>query len=99
MPRMMPSMSCCAMQSSYALLMLRQKTLLEHPEKCSNDYYVQTLFVKIHHALRSIVMTLDNYSIAAEAIGGMRGTYTAMPDKGSGKADWWECNRSNSRVH
>ncbi|KAF2103144.1 hypothetical protein NA57DRAFT_31841, partial [Rhizodiscina lignyota] len=73
-PRTMPSMSCCAMQSSYALLMLRQKTLSE--QRCSNDVYVQTLFVKIHRALQSIAGTLDNYAIAAEAIAGMRGVYT-----------------------
>lgn len=68
------------MQASYALLMLRQKAALEHPERCSSDVYVQTLFVRCHRALRSIVATLDNYSIAAEAIGGMRGTLNLSSD-------------------
>ncbi|KAF2670353.1 hypothetical protein BT63DRAFT_478522 [Microthyrium microscopicum] len=70
MPRTMPSMSCCAMQAGYALLMLRQKTLAE--KNASNDIYVQTLFIKMHRALVSIASTLENYSIASEAIAGMR---------------------------
>lgn len=77
-PRTMPSMSCCAMQSSYALLMIRQKTQMANSERSSNDVFVQTMLVKIHRALQSIATTLANYSLAAEAIAGMRGTWNMI---------------------
>jgi hypothetical protein len=79
LPRTMPSFACCAMQSSYALLMLFYKTRVakngppdaerdnEHPSS------TERLVDELRHGLDRIIGAVANYSRAFEALDGMRG--------------------------
>ena len=75
-PRTMPAFACCAMQSSYAMLMLYRKTCA-----LKNDNYMDrqidspasSLVSLLRHGLHSVLSALENYSIAFEALDGMRG--------------------------
>jgi hypothetical protein len=70
LPRAMPAFACCAMQCSYALLMLCHKASTNHPE---DDIVVQGYIEHLRQALRLILESLENYSTAFEALDGMRG--------------------------
>lgn len=74
-PRTMPSFACCAMQGSYALLMLCHKSN-EHAASNASRTGVAELFAGIER----ILAALNNYAMAFEAIGGMRGkiSFTKM---------------------
>jgi hypothetical protein len=72
LPRAMPVFACCAMQCSYALLMLCHKATK------SNNYpddniVVQGYMSHLQQALQVIVNALENYAGAYEALDGMRG--------------------------
>jgi hypothetical protein len=71
LPRAMPVFACCAMQCSYALLMLCHKASTNHPE---DDIVVQGYIEHLRQALHFIVESLENYSTAYEALDGMRGS-------------------------
>jgi hypothetical protein len=70
-PRTMPAFSCCAMQSSYALLMLCHKSreLGRSPGANSAAGGLSELYA----GLERVLCALENYSSAFEAIDGMRG--------------------------
>ncbi|KAL2378929.1 hypothetical protein RJZ90_005649 [Blastomyces dermatitidis] len=76
LPRTMPSFACCAMQSSYAMLMLYYKSrVIDHtssvegnPLKPSDD-----LADELQYGLECVISAVRNYSIAFEALDGMRG--------------------------
>jgi hypothetical protein len=70
-PRAMPVFACCAMQCSYALLMLCHKASMNHPE---DDIVVQGYIDHLRQGLRLILQSLENYSTAFEALDGMRGS-------------------------
>lgn len=85
-PRMIPVFACCAMQSSYALIMLGYKTRamgfasaptgsenmkMEGKEKAENP--AQKLLAQLREGLDMILGALRNYGCAYEALGGMRG--------------------------
>lgn len=72
-PRMMPSFACCAMQCSYALLMVKDRieSIYPRPNGGSN-ILADNLRDRLHQGLFSILATLENYSTAFEALGGMR---------------------------
>ena len=77
----MPGHMCCAMQSSYALLMLCHKTRAMNANdftECPNDPLVNSLLSQLHHGLKVVVGALQNYSIAFEALGGMKGKSAGM---------------------
>ncbi|EGE83708.1 C6 zinc finger domain-containing protein [Blastomyces dermatitidis ATCC 18188] len=75
LPRTMPSFACCAMQSSYAMLMLYYKSrVIDHtssvegnPLKPSDD-----LADELQYGLECVISAVRNYSIAFEALDGMR---------------------------
>ncbi|PLB54195.1 C6 finger domain protein [Aspergillus steynii IBT 23096] len=76
-PRTMPTLICCAMQSGYAMLMLcvKARTLRRYGEEQSSRLSVDSLTgfrEELHQSLRGVVKCLDNYSIAYEALHGVR---------------------------
>ncbi|PVH68792.1 hypothetical protein DL98DRAFT_542133 [Cadophora sp. DSE1049] len=94
-PRMIPVFACCAMQSSYALIMLSYKTKamgFAGPLSNSNtspnhshnnngagnggdagkENQAQKLLGQLSEGLQMILAALRNYSVAYEALGGMR---------------------------
>jgi hypothetical protein len=72
-PRTMPTFACCAMQSSYALLMIRHRAEIMGSSSPTDNPMVSKLFDQLQHGLQSVVGALENYSIAFEALGGMKG--------------------------
>ena len=73
-PRTMPSFACCAMQCSYALLMVKDRTESIYPKtNGSNNVLVDNLRDRLQQGLLSVLATLENYATAFEALGGMRG--------------------------
>ncbi|KAI0416854.1 hypothetical protein F5X98DRAFT_387612 [Xylaria grammica] len=73
-PRTMPSFACCAMQCSYALLMVKDRTETIYPRSSgSNSVLVDNLRGRLQQGLLSVLATLENYATAFEALGGMRG--------------------------
>lgn len=72
-PRTMPAFACCAMQSSYAMLMLCQKT--RATTDANSNQMVGSLLSQLRHGLQKVVGALENYSISFEALSGMRGEF------------------------
>ncbi|KAI1734440.1 hypothetical protein F4680DRAFT_470935 [Xylaria scruposa] len=73
-PRTMPSFACCAMQSSYALLMVKDRIETIYPRSNgSSSILVDNLRDRLQQGLLSVLATLENYAAAFEALGGMRG--------------------------
>ena len=75
LPRMMPIFSCCAMQSSYVIIMLYHRSMSvagRHDEE-SNTKFLGHLA----YGMKYVLEALKNYSIAYEAIGGMPGKWFA----------------------
>ena len=75
-PRTMPAFACCAMQSSYAMLMLCHKTRIMNCNDFTdkqNDSLVSNLLGQLRHGLQMVLGALKNYSVAFEALDGMRG--------------------------
>lgn len=70
-PRTMPSFACCAMQGSYALLMVYHRAWIMK-EVSGQSGQPDSLMAQCEHNLRSIFTALDNYSLSFEAIRGMR---------------------------
>ncbi|KAF3065017.1 C6 zinc finger domain-containing protein [Daldinia childiae] len=72
-PRTMPSFACCAMQCSYALLMVKDRTETMYPTATGEaGPLVDNLRDRLQQGLVSILVTLENYATAFEALGGMR---------------------------
>ncbi|KAI0459471.1 hypothetical protein F5B21DRAFT_303626 [Xylaria acuta] len=72
-PRTMPSFACCAMQSSYALLMVKDRIETIYPRANGNSsILVDNLRDRLQQGLLSVLATLENYATAFEALGGMR---------------------------
>ncbi|KAI1462110.1 hypothetical protein F4805DRAFT_464831 [Annulohypoxylon moriforme] len=72
-PRTMPSFACCAMQCSYALLMVKDRTETMYPAANGEaGALVDNLRDRLQQGLVSILVTLENYATAFEALGGMR---------------------------
>lgn len=75
-PRMMPIFACCAMQSSYAMIMLCHKTLsIQQASPFEDGLRKRTdkLLLQLHEGIKMILDALENYSMANEALTGMRG--------------------------
>jgi hypothetical protein len=70
-PRTMPAFACCAMQSSYALLMLCYKSL-ERRRGSSEALSAPSGLDQLYSGLDRVLNALQNYSVAFEAIDGMR---------------------------
>ncbi|EDN96460.1 hypothetical protein SS1G_01386 [Sclerotinia sclerotiorum 1980 UF-70] len=74
-PRMMPIFACCAMQSSYAMIMLCHKTLaIKQASPFGDGLRKRTdkLLLQLHDGIKMILDALENYSMANEALTGMR---------------------------
>ena len=76
-PRTMPTLICCAMQSGYAMLMLcvKARALRQYGEESSRLSAASLAGFRdeLHQSLRGVVRCLDNYAIAYEALHGVRG--------------------------
>lgn len=74
-PRTMPSFACCAMQSSYAMLMLYYRAQVSQPQdpERAREWILKGPIRKLQHGLEVIIGAVRNYSIAFEALDGMRG--------------------------
>ncbi|KAJ5101784.1 Transcription factor [Penicillium alfredii] len=89
LPRTMPSFACCLMQSSYAMFMIFYKARVAKqlsPESDNDQARDSTdcLVEELRQGLQRIITTVSNYSLAFEALDGMRdeieGAYqTAFP--------------------
>ncbi|KAI4723137.1 hypothetical protein E4T48_00383 [Aureobasidium sp. EXF-10727] len=81
-PRTMPSFACCAMQSAYALLMVYHRTwvLAQQNNELEAHSKAGQLLARCEEGLRRVLQALDNYSIAFEALGGMRDQIQAAVD-------------------
>lgn len=76
LPRTMPTVVCCGVQSSYAMLMLGLKArAIQHTTHVDINVLDTTSLSdfrnELYHNLRLIVKFLENYSIAFEAIQGI----------------------------
>ncbi|KAI1265880.1 hypothetical protein F5Y18DRAFT_426396 [Xylariaceae sp. FL1019] len=72
-PRTMPSFACCAMQCSYALLMVKDRTESMYANSNGQSAaLVDNLRDRLQQGLYSVLATLENYATAFEALGGMR---------------------------
>lgn len=88
-PRTMPTFACCAIQAGYALLMLCFKARTFNKQSPSGSGSVVdgnsvpstlTGFLnELQQNLRLVVRCLSNYSIAFEAVQGMRGSVLPHP--------------------
>ncbi|KAL1855456.1 hypothetical protein Plec18170_004176 [Paecilomyces lecythidis] len=76
LPRTMPSFACCAMQSSYAMLMLFYKTRvaknLSPDSEGGNSSSSERLVEELRNGLERVIGAMKNYSRAFEALDGMR---------------------------
>ncbi|PWY67893.1 C6 finger domain protein [Aspergillus heteromorphus CBS 117.55] len=77
-PRMMPTFACCAMQSSYAMLMLCLKARAMHDtaDDSLSNRPLSGFLDEVRQSLRLVSKALGNYSIAFEALNGMRDEIT-----------------------
>lgn len=73
---MIPVFACCAMQSSYAMIMLSYKTramgfigMLDD----GTESPAKKLLGQLGDGLQMVLDALKNYSVAYEALGGQRG--------------------------
>lgn len=76
-PRTMPTFACCAMQSSYAMLMLCLKARAMHEPvgdepTASGSRSLGGFLDELRQSLRLVSKALGNYAIAFEALNGMR---------------------------
>ncbi|KAI0154885.1 hypothetical protein GGR57DRAFT_502076 [Xylariaceae sp. FL1272] len=72
-PRTMPSFACCAMQCSYALLMVKDRTESIYANSNGQSaILIDNLRDRLQQGLYSVLATLENYATAFEALGGMR---------------------------
>jgi len=76
LPRMIPVFACCAMQSSYALIMLSYKTKAMGFAGSlgvgdNREEQALKLLGQLSDGLQMILGAVKNYSIAYEALGGM----------------------------
>ncbi|KAJ5587356.1 uncharacterized protein N7459_003121 [Penicillium hispanicum] len=89
LPRTMPSFACCLMQSSYAMFMIFYKARVAHQLSPDSENELagdptNQLIEELRQGLQRIIGAVSNYSLAFEALDGMRdeiqGAYeTAFP--------------------
>ncbi|KAL5341553.1 hypothetical protein BJX70DRAFT_40428 [Aspergillus crustosus] len=71
-PRTMPSFACCLMQGSYALLMVFYKMSVENHVLGEMANGHGTFAEELRQGLERIITAVSNYTIAFEALDGMR---------------------------
>jgi hypothetical protein len=74
-PRTIPIFACCAMQASYAMIMISYKTKAMgfSASATVQDESALKLLAQLNEGLGMISEALRNFAMAFEAIGGMRG--------------------------
>ncbi|KAJ5783006.1 hypothetical protein N7457_004780 [Penicillium paradoxum] len=78
LPRTMPSFACCLMQSSYAMFMIYYKARVAKqlsPESMEDERggsSTDQLIEELRQGLERIIAAVSNYSLAFEALDGMR---------------------------
>lgn len=77
-PRMMPLFACCAMQSTYAMVMLSNKTKEKGTTEAGVgegriEFAVKRMIKQIEGGLEMVLDAMRNYTVAYEALAGMRG--------------------------
>ncbi|KAJ5677995.1 uncharacterized protein N7477_003628 [Penicillium maclennaniae] len=77
LPRTMPSFACCLMQSSYAMFMIFYKARVAKQFSPDSENEIASdstdrLVEELRQGLQRIIGALSNYSIAFEALDGMR---------------------------
>ncbi|KAH8602004.1 hypothetical protein B0O99DRAFT_680155 [Bisporella sp. PMI_857] len=77
-PRMVPVFACCAMQSSYAMIMLSYKT--RAMGFSGNGEAAVRLLGQLGEGLGMVLEALRNYSLAYEALGGQRDQIQSAAD-------------------
>ncbi|KAK7753286.1 hypothetical protein SLS62_004805 [Diatrype stigma] len=78
-PRTMPAFACCAMQSAYVLLMIKDQTqALYPPSRGDAGPLVDDMLNRLKQGLWSVWGAFVNYGAAFEALGGMRGESRAL---------------------
>ena len=78
-PRTMPAFACCAMQSCYVFLMIRDQTqALYPPARGGAGPLVDNMLDRLKQGLWSVWGAFVNYGAAFEALGGMRGKLRAI---------------------
>lgn len=80
LPRTMPSFACCLMQSSYAMFMIYYKAsvakqLSPDTENERGGDSTSQLIEELRQGLERIITVVSNYSLAFEALDGMRGKF------------------------
>ncbi|KAF2664493.1 hypothetical protein BT63DRAFT_90673 [Microthyrium microscopicum] len=72
-PRLMPSLACCAMQCTYTLAMINNRTVATLQGNTGLDSDVADgLLMRVRMGFSSIFTVFQNYATAFEALGGMR---------------------------
>ncbi|KAJ5488968.1 hypothetical protein N7539_003858 [Penicillium diatomitis] len=77
LPRTMPSFSCCLMQSSYAMLMIFYKARVAKQLSSDSEnelvrHATDPIVEELRLGLERIIAAISNYSLAFEALDGMR---------------------------
>lgn len=99
LPRTMPSFACCLMQSSYAMFMIFYKArvakkLSLDPETGMVGDSADQLVEELRKGLERIIAAASNYSLAFEALDGMRSEslfFRVSPCRSNFYVDVWYC--------
>lgn len=84
LPRTMPSFACCLMQSSYAMFMIYYKARVakqlapDSPHNENGGDSTGQLIEELRQGLERIIGAVSNYSLAFEALDGMRGWFSVF---------------------
>lgn len=78
-PRMVPITACCAMQSIYAMTLMsvkvrEKKTMMAERGQETIDHAIKKMCTRLEDSSRTVLDVLRNFTIAYEALEGMRGT-------------------------
>lgn len=76
----MPSFACCLMQSSYAMFMIfyKARVATQLTPEAENELVpdsTEQLVEELRRGLERIIAAVSNYSLAFEALDGMRGWF------------------------
>lgn len=93
-PRLMPALACCGMQCTYVLAMVKTRMETAYGEDKAASPIVDSALLRVRMGFESICALFDNYAMAFEALGGMRGNYY-----GSNSIYQLTCRRSSTKRH
>lgn len=79
-PRLMPSLACCAMQCTYTLFMVHSRMDSILLETGGANLMAENLLIRLRMGLSSVSTVFENYAVAFEALGGLRGLFLQTPE-------------------